>query len=319
MNKFIRWYNQNVKQFWIGFGIIALAFIIIRTLNAIVGEENAQKRNNMKLQNSSTNTSTTISNSNTSVITGETVSNKETKTNEAIIKEFVGYCNNGEIEKAYNMLTDECKSLIYPSIQQFDQNYYKNIFYINRMYTMENWYKDTNLYTYYITYTEDVLATGNAQVADKKADYITIVKDQNGYKLNIASYIGRESCNKSLSKNNVTVLVNWLDMYMDYTIANITIQNNNTSTICLDSKKTEGTTYLYDENNVKYTGMLNEIAEEQLVVRRGMTNTINIKFNKIYNPERSIYGMIFADIVTNYEEYAQNLNNKKKMSMIIEM
>ncbi len=319
MHKFIRWYNQNRKQFWIGFGIIALAFIIIRTLNAIVGEENAQKRNSIKSQNSSTNTSTTISNSNTSVITGETVSNNETKINQSIIKEFIEYCNNGEIEKAYNMLTNECKSLIYPSIQQFNQNYYKNIFYINRMYTMENWYKDTNLFTYYITYTEDVLATGNAQSADKKADYITIVKDQNGYKLNISSFVGREMCNKSISKNNVTVKINWLDMYMDYTIANISVQNNSTSAICMDSKKTEGTTYLYDENNVKYTGLLNEIAEEQLVVRRGMTNTINIKFNKIYNPERSIYGVIFADIVANYEEYVQNPNNKKKMSMIVEI
>lgn len=319
MHKFIRWYNQNIKQFWLGFGIIALAFIIIRTLDAIVGEENAQKRNNMQLQNSSTNTSTTISNSNTSVITGEPVSNKDTKTNEGVIKEFVGYCNSKQIEKAYNMLTDECKSLLYPTIQVFSQNYYNNIFYINRMYTMENWYTDKNLYTYYVTYTEDILASGNVKSADKKADYITIVKNQNGYKLNIGSYVGREICNKEQTKNGVTVTLNWLDMYMDYTIANIEVKNNSTNTICLDSKQADGTVYLYDENNVKYTGLLNEIAEEQLLGRRGTKNTINLKFNKIYNPERDIYGVIFADIVTNYEEYIQNPKNKKKMSIIIEI
>lgn len=317
MNRIIRWYNQNRVFVWIAIIMIALIFAIMQILNALVGEENAQKRNNLNSGNSSTNDSTTISKPNTSVITGDKIPEESSKTNEAIIKQFVEYCNNGEIEKAYNMLTDECKANIYPSLEYFNVNYYQKVFYMKRMYKLENWYTESGLYTYYITYTEDVLATGNLNSADNKADYITVVRNKN--KLNISSYVGRETLGKTVSRDGVNITVNFLDLYMDYTIANINVKNNSTDTICIDTKENAQKTYLYGENNVKYTALLNENANEQLIIKRGMTNTVNIKFNKLYNTEREIRGIIFSDVVLNYEEYIGKTSGKKSTIINIEI
>ena len=105
---------------------------------------------------------------------------------------------------------------------------------------------------------------------------------------------------------------------MDYTIANIDIKNDNKNTICLDTKQGEQTLYLYDYNYVKYSALLNEIAEERLIVYRNMKNNINIKFNKVYNPEREIAGLVFTDIVLNYEEYINKTEEKSRISIIVE-
>ncbi len=319
MHRFIRWYNQNIREFWIIFAIIALIFIVIQVLNGLVKEENEQKRKNMNLGNSSTNQSTTISNSNTSVITGDEISDKTARTNEDVIKEFVNYCNRGETEKAYNMLSDECKKLIYPDVQYFMTNYYQRIFYINRMYKLENWYQNGNLYTYHISYTEDVLATGNVNSEDNKADYITVVKNKDGYKLNISNYVGREIHNRASKQGNIQIMLNWIDMYMDYTITNFSIKNSSNNTVCLDTKTEPNTLYLYDENSVKYTSLLNENALEELIIGSGMTNTVNIKFKKIYNPGRELYGVVFSNIIANYEEYISQPNNKKVVTINVEL
>lgn len=53
---------------------------------------------------------------------------------------------------------------------------------------------------------------------------------------------------------------------MDYSIVDIKIKNNTTNKICLDTKENIDKTYLYDENNVKYTAFLNELSDEELAV-----------------------------------------------------
>ncbi len=315
MHRFIRWYNQNREVFFIIVVIIAFIIIMIQVVNGIFAEENAQKRNEIASENSGTNSSTTISTPSTSVITGEEISQTQSNILVNVIEEFVEYCNAGEIESAYNMLTDECKELIYPTLEYFNQNYYQKIFYIDRMYSLENWYNEGNFYTYYIKYTEDVLASGNLNSEDNKGDYITVVKEGTNYKLNISSYIGREIINKQEARNAFSITVNWLDMYMDYTIANITVKNNTSDMICLDTKEDNTTMYLYDENDVTYSSLLNEIADEQLIIRANMSNTLNIKFNKIYNPERVLSGIVFSDIVLDYEEYLTGNSEKNPVTI----
>ncbi len=314
MNRLTRLYNQNREIIFGIIFVIAFIIIIITTLNSIVKRQNEEKRQN-NLDNNVNIVDTNVTPLNPtdkSVITGEDVSKNEDKTNTNLIKQFVDYCNNKQIEEAYNLLSSECKELLYPSIDSFMNNYYNTIFYINRMYELENWYKDGEFCTYYIKYTEDVLATGNVNSTDNRGDYITVVnRGENSY-INISSFIGREKKDKQKTEDNVLVKVNYIDFYMDYAILNISITNKTTKTICIDTKEKVNTCYLYDTNDVKYTAMLNENAMEQLIVKRDMTNNVNIKFNKMFNPERELSGVVFEDIVLNYEDYINQISKKEK-------
>ena len=316
MNRLFRWYNQNREQVIIAIAIIAFALIIIHTLNAIIGRENEQKKNNNLGVNSSTNNSTTISKTDTSVITGDKILSEDNNINTNLIKEFFDYCNSGEVEKAYNMISEECKSLFYPTVKDFKKNYYDNIFYMKRMYSLENWFNTSTLYTYYIKYSDDILEAGTTKSSNNKSDYITISKDNDGYYLNINSFIGRNYRNTEMTKQDIVFTVKYVDMYIDYTIVNFSVTNNTNNTICIDTREAVNTTYLYDEKNVKYTAFLNENADE-LIVRAGMTNTINIKFNKMYNTERAIYGVVFNDITLNYESYKTDASNKVAINVDI--
>lgn len=317
MHRFFRWYNENREVFFIIIAIIVFFLLIIQVLNSIVSRQEEEKRNSMTQQNITVN-NTINSEPNTSVITGEEITRSEATIAANAIKQFVNYCNNKQIENAYNMLTEECKTLIYPSLESFTENYYNRIFYINRMYNLENWYDDADLYTYYIKYTEDVLASGNLNSEDNKGDYITVVIDEEGYKLNISSYVGRRIIDQQEGARGVNIKINWIDMYMDYAIANISAQNNTGGTICIDAKDESYSTYMYDENNVKYNSLLHENAEEQLMVRKNLTNTINIKFNKMYNTNREIMGIIFSNIITNYDEYRAGTSDKKTITINFE-
>lgn len=276
--KLLRFYNQNRGFIIAGVFIIALIIVIIQMLNSHVKERQEMAKN--MINNSSTvDNSTTIDSGNTSIITGE-----EVKTNEQskeTIKRFVGYCNNKEIEKAYDMLSEDCRKLVYSDIEKFKTNYIDRIFYIYRLYTLENWFETNELKTYYIKYTEDILASGNANSKDNKGDYITVTKDNH---ININSFVGTEEINKENTKDGVTINVAKVYYYMDYTILSLDVKNDTDGVIALDSKANLKTTLIYDTNNVEYEAFLNEKAEEELQVRRNARRTINIKFNKIYNP-----------------------------------
>lgn len=314
MYRFFRWYNQNRLRVIVIVAVVLLAFVVLQIVNSLVARHNEEERNMLANRNTYIDKTTNPNPTNTSVLTGEKIPDSQDTINKNLISQFVEYCNTGEIQKAYDMLSDECKELIYPTVDLFKQIYINNIFYINRMYSLQNWYIDNNSYTYYIKYTEDVLATGNVNSDNNKGDYITIVNKEGAYYLNINNYVGRQGKNKTVSNNNITISVNWIDMYIDYTICNITVKNNTGKTVCIDTKEDVLSTYIYDSNNVKYTSFINENPLLELIIRDQESKTINIKFNKLYNQSRILTGITFQDIVLNYDEYISNSAGKESIS-----
>lgn len=318
MNKLIKLYNENRFVIIVVIIMIALGIIVLQTLNKLAGEERKAKIENIaKETNSSTSSQgTTISNTNTSVITGQTVKNNIANTE--IIKQFVKYCNEGQIENAYNMLTDDCKERIYPSLERFKTMYYDRIFKIKRMYSLENWYEEGNSATYYIKYTEDVMATGITNSKNNNSDYITVTKQEMTNCLNINSYVGTKTINKSQTENGVNIEITKIHMYMDYTILDLKVRNLSKDTIIIDTKENQDTLYLYDLKGVKYTSFLNENSAEELKASKNMEIKTNIKFNKRYNPNsRDLSGLVLKDVVTNYENYTAKTEEKKSIKFDI--
>ena len=108
MNKFIRFYNQNRHIVWIIILSIIAFIAIIQILDNFAYEKNNSNENINNSNNSSINY-------NYSVITEKEVSSNVSE----IIDEFIEYCNNGQVEDAYEMLSDECKIILYPTLEDF--------------------------------------------------------------------------------------------------------------------------------------------------------------------------------------------------------
>lgn len=286
-----------------------LIFAVIQVLNAIAENSNKNSVDTHINQN--------IYNPSDTIIYGSDVPEKEQEINNNIIDTFMEYCNNKEIEKAYNLLTDECKEVMYPKIEYFKNNYINKLFSTKKIYNIQSWITDVGN-TYKVRILEDMLSTGKVSEENTKEDYYTVVKKDNEYKLNINSYVGRNNIHKSKKVEDVEISIINKDIYMNYEIYNIEIKNNTDNTICLDTKQDTKSVYLSGNNNNTYRAFMYELSDYALLLSSHQNKNISIKFNKMHNPNVQVNKMIFTDIIKNYDEY-KKLTNKKEYTNKIKM
>lgn len=299
MYKLIRFYNQNRKKILKIILIIVFIIGIIQLFNYLtkVNREKSFEKSDV-ISNSNETGKEIVSNK--SAVSGESISSVKLKNDVDVINEFLKYCNEGNINSAYGLLTNECKEVMFPTIEDFNNIYYSKIFNgENKSYTVENWVEDT----YQVRITGDILSTGKLDNNETKQDYITIV-DQNGEdKLNINNYIGRKNLEKTTEYKNIEINVLSKDTYMDYEIYNLNISNNSENTILLDTGESTKSIYLLDSKDVKYYFYSNEIVQNRLLVQSKYNNTIQIKFSNSYSSSRNIKYLVFSKLILNYDEY----------------
>lgn len=299
MYKLIRFYNQNRKKIFKIILIIVLIIAIIQLLNYFAKNKTKEKTE----ENS--NTISNINNqqellSNKSAISGENVPETKLKNDSNVIEEFFKYCNEQNIDSAYGMLTDECKEEMFPTIEDFNSIYYSKIFNGDKKsYTVENWIGDI----YQVTITGDILSTGKLDNSETKQDYITVVKNNKEYKLNINNYVGRKITNKTTEYKDIKVTIQSIDTFMDYEIYNLSIENNTGNTILLDKGDSTKSIYLLDSKDIKYYFYSNEIIQNRLIIQNGFKSNLQIKFSNSYSSSRNIKSLVFSNMILNYEEY----------------
>lgn len=304
MNRFIRYWNQNRKKIIITIVIIVFVIIIIQLVNSFLKQRASQREERNKETLSSTQPIE-------SVITGTKVPEEITKQNTDVIDLFVEYCNKGNYQSAFNLLDESGKKISFNNdINQFINNYAKEIFNIQKTYRIELWLAYNEAYTYKVKYYQDnLLATGSSNMDKNYEDYITIIRGNEKNTININGFIKEESINKSQKTNDVEVIINSKKIYKNYETYNITVKNYTTNTILLNNGQDSSNVKLIDKEEVRYSSYLNEIPTERFILKAGYQKTMDIRFNKIYNTYREIMAMEWKDIIMNYEKYRQNPND----------
>lgn len=311
MYKIVRFYNQNKKTIWKVILCIALIIGIIQILNYItkkkMGENNMDNLQEQVNNETDTNVyNSVILNDDKTSLTGEEISENK-KSDIKYIDEFFEYCNNGKIEDAYNLLTEECKEEMYPEIDAFEQAYCQQIFSGEKKnIKIENWINNI----YKVSITDDFLTTGKYNTENTIQDYITVEEDEDyNLRLNINSYIGRKKINKKNEAENIEVNVIERDTYMDYEIYTFEVKNNSEMYILLDDLKNIDTMYIEDGKGVKYSAYTHELGKEQLLLSPNETRKMKIKYYSKYGSTKTIEKVIFSKIILNYDNY-NNMQNK---------
>ena len=143
MLKIRRYYNQNKKTIWKVTGFIVFFILLIQLLNYFAKSKNINNisnniNNNPSFINNSNYTDLSVS-SDKSVLSNEKMTTSSSSELETI-NQFFNYCNNGEVDKAYSLLSDECKQEMYPELKYFKNNYYKTVFNGKKKnISIENW------------------------------------------------------------------------------------------------------------------------------------------------------------------------------------
>ena len=319
MNLIRRFINQNRRSIILAIAIIAFIFIIIPALNTIEGERQKrayeiEKANRVELTEEEENLPTK------SIIGAGNVSLKKTKVNVSLIENFVEKCNNKDVEGAYNMLTDECKQTLFQTVEDFEKSYYKLIFKTRKLVDMENFISANNRHTYYVKFYDDILSTGNISEANYYNDYVTIDENSENGKLNINSLIYTKKINKTEEINGIKITVIAQEVYKDKEKYQIKIENNTDKTVLIDTRAKSNTLYLVDENGIKYNSNIAEIATIQQKISANYSRTIKFSFGKIYSVQSISKGIVFSDIVPNYEKYKQDrANTNERVQVAIEI
>lgn len=294
----IRLYNQNRRQIFLVLIVIAAIIFAIHLANYLVKSDN-NKNLNSGFNSSSTTSTTTINQSQQSAISSSSVSNSVFKVQSELIDEFIKYCNEGKVSNAYDLLSKDCKEVMFPTLEYFTNNYQKVIFSTKQIYTIKNWTGST----YKISLTENILATGKSNNGIATEDYYTIVNEGGKDKLNINGFVERNKLNKSNSSNNVKIEAICQDIYMDYTIFTFKATNNTDKMISLDSGESTKNMYTIDNNNIKFMSSRNELANAELNIQSYSNKTIKVKYLSSYVSTRTINYVVFNDIVLDVNTY----------------
>lgn len=294
------WYNANRKKIWVAIGIIAALIAITQFFNFLVSRTNNDENNKTNISNEISikeqikNETNVDVESTTSPITGQTVSEKKLKEDASIIGQFMEFCNSGNTQEAYNLLSENCKNNVFNTLEQFEQGYYQYVFGgETKIYTILNWEGNT----YRVDIMENMLATGKSNNGYEKQDYITIEEMDNEKKLNINSYIGHREINKTTGDNDgIIVEVLSKEIFKEYEEYKIRVTNNLDVAIMLDNREYADTLYLEDSKEQKYPAYTHELTDPMLSLDSGTTKELNIKFYNSYDTNKNITYIVFSEI-----------------------
>lgn len=246
-------------------------------------------------------------------ISGSNVEAKKQEENKTIIDNFINYCNQKQIEQAYNLLTDDCKKeVFFSNIANFSNNYVNKIFNSKKTYSMQSWVNRDTYTTYKVKIVDDMISSGKITSKDNEIeDYYTVVQMGGEYKLNINNYIAKKEINKEKEFQGIKITVISRDTYKDYESYDVKVENLSENTILLDSQGSTDSMYVTASNDSKYKAYSYEIDKSRLIIEPGRSRTITIKFNKRYSNEAITRNIVFSDIIKNYDEYKQ-IQNKKE-------
>lgn len=315
MHNLIRMYNQNRLMIWIVVIGIIIAITIIQVLNQAARESNIERNKNIIAQQQNELNTKNYKNESKSMVSGGTVSESDQNTYGKLIDSFFTYCINGKPEEAYDLLSSDCKKILYPSEKIFEELYYNGKFNGNKQYSFQSW-SSSNDDIYLVKIYDNMLLSGKDNTEDYLQDYVTIVKEDNDYKLNISSFIERNSIKKSESKDGITILVKDSYIYMDYQVFNIEVSNTTENTISLVDYNKEKSIYATDYNGIKFSALLNENIGEDFIVQKQKKKNIQIKFSNSYRVGNGINNINFSNIIKNYDVYVKDKENYKDILSI---
>ncbi len=316
-HKIILWYNKNKQMIWKIIVIMIISIFLIRSMVHILKKNMEQEQTDIikSQKNTDVELNSVTLDENRSTVSGKSMT--KTQINGVTkIDEFINCCNNNKINEAYELLSEDCKSEMYPTIDEFKKYYYDKIFNGKKKnISVENWVG----YIYKVKYNDDALSTGVYNTDNTIQDYISISKNTNDeMKLNINSYIGKQEINKQSSEKNVNIKVLEKYQYMDYEIYSFEVTNNSDIMILLNNNNNADAMYLRDENKIQYPAYTHEISEAELKIASGETKRIRIKYYNKYSSSRKIKSIVFSKIILNYYAYInyQNVGYYKNYGII---
>ena len=197
-----------------------------------------------------------------------------------LIDEYFNYCNNGEYEKAYNLITEECRTKNYPTLEQFKAYVDKVFEGKKKIYNIQSYSIVDNKYIFNIRILDDILANGTSDGYYYYEEKFVMIEENGTIKLSIAEYIGDEKMSTLVYDDYVKVEV--INKSVDYETVTYKLRiTNKTKNYVVISDNTAAKEIQLDVNGVARLPINTQLSLFYLPPEAAITQ--EVQFNKFYD------------------------------------
>ena len=250
------------------------------------------------------------------IISGSNISKEQYENDKNLVNDFLSFCNKGEVENAYALLSDECKAESYDTIEKFKTLYYNPIFTQERECNLQSWISTKEYTVYKVRYTNAMLSTGVYDPNNVYQDYLTLRKKDNTEKISIGYFIDSEACDVTTQTDILTARVTKRNIYLKYEEYEIEITNRSQATILLSKLDDTNVIMLKGKDNSYHKVNLDPLFSKDLILEPNLKKKITLKFTKDLVANVQPEEIEFRDVVTHYYEYKKSPKNYKDIIQI---
>lgn len=239
---------------------------------------------------------------------------------EQLIDTYFNYCNTKQYEQAYAMISDNCKSIYYPTIENF-KTYVDTVFDEDKIYYIQNFSNYDDVYIYRVRILENILKTGLTGKQDLAyyEEKISIQEDEQGnLKLSTRQYIKSENLDDVYEDDYMKIWLEKKDVYYEQEVYTMKIKNKTDNIVVIADGTEEYEVFLQVGTQKREATNDNNY----IVLQPGETGSYQLKFAKFYDEDNKTYGMAFnaVRVLKSYTGLSitkqQELNNAVKLYSI---
>lgn len=250
------------------------------------------------------------------VLNSEEVPEKYQEPIQNLVDTYFNYCNNKEYEKAYNLITEDCRKKMYPTLEQFT-GYVNEVFEgKQKIYNIQSYSIVDNKYIYNIRILDDILANGTTDGYYYYEEKLILIEENGEMKLSIGEYIGEENPEVSIEDDYMEIKI--VNKTVEYDTETYTIQFRNKTDKCIVILDNKQNNEVVLDLGGKSRQPIN-FAGSRIVLYPNTMTTKEIVFSKYYDDGSTAQKIKFGAIrvLTNYNDQVgttqEDLDNAVKL------
>ncbi|MCR5186102.1 MAG: hypothetical protein K6D97_03175 [Clostridia bacterium] len=230
-----------------------------------------------------------------SVIDSTAVPKKEHTEITDLINEYVTYCNNNDFDKAYNMLSSDCRRFSFNNdFDEFRKHLYR-LMPTAREYSVQSYSNpEKDIYIYQVNYFNDMLASGLTNSTYRyTTEKMTFKEDNKGnYEMSVGDFYNVKYPKAVAENEYLKVEVTTQVQKYEEEIYTVKIKNRNYDNFAVISDLTEGNEILLQLPNETRNCNRNY----EVILGPGEEQTFELNFSKFVDDKKESKSITFSDI-----------------------
>ncbi len=214
-----------------------------------------------------------------------------------IISQYIKYCNEKKYEKAYEMISKDCRECIYPDIKYF-KNYVDYVFETEKVYSIQNYSNYNNSYIYRVRIFDDILATGMTGTDDFRyfEEKLVFTKENGNILFGVKGFIKKENQNLVYDDKNLKITVKSKMTSYDEQVYNMTIENKTNNYAIIYDKDINNNIFIKSARGIKFT-YNEDLTQESIILKPQEKININLSFSIFYDEGIQCEEMDFENVL----------------------